>query len=230
MFFFKLIVCIQHTGELKMKKMKKPQRILNCLIDWDQKQITKDASGKMTIKGYANTNDKDRVGDVVLPTAFAKTLKEYMENPVVLYQHDWDQVIGKCVKAEVTDDGLYVECEISGAKDVEDVKTKIAEGSLKTFSIGYNEIDADYDESKAANVVKELELLEISVVTIPCNPKAKFTTDVEEKKEEAKKDASTIDVGFFKFLADALVQLEKTDDIDGEFLQEIHGIYSKQKV
>lgn len=211
-----------------IKKTKKAQRILNCLIDWDTKSITKDASGKMVIKGYANTNDKDRVGDVVLPSAFTKSLAEYMENPVILFQHNWDKVIGKCIKSEVTEDGLYVECEISAAKDVEDVKTKIAEGTLKTFSIGYNEIDADYDEASGCNIVKDLELLEISVVTIPANPKAKFTTSIEDKKEE-EKTVPTVDVGFFKFLADALKQLEKTDDIDGEFLQEIHGIYTKTK-
>ena len=41
-----------------------------------------DASGKMVIKGFANTSDKDRVGDVVLPSAFEKSLAEYLENPV----------------------------------------------------------------------------------------------------------------------------------------------------
>ena len=209
------------------KTYKKPQRILNCLIDWDSKQITKDASGKMIIKGYANTADKDRVGDVVLPSAFSKTLKEYMENPVVLFQHNWDKVIGKCIKAEVQEDGLYVECEISTASDVEDVRTKIAEGSLKTFSIGYNELLSDYDEASACNVVKELELLEISVVTIPCNPKAKFTTEITEKVEpkEETENKSMFEEGFFDYLADALKQLESNEDIDGTFLEEIHSIY-----
>ena len=76
-----------------MKKNKRPQRYLNCLVDWDAKHISKDASGKMVIKGYANTADRDRVGDVVLPSAFEKTLPEYMENPVVLFQHNWDKII-----------------------------------------------------------------------------------------------------------------------------------------
>lgn len=210
------------------KKTKKPQRILNCFIDWDLKQVQKDASGKILIKGYANTPDRDRVGDVVLPKAFEKSLAEYMENPVVLFQHNWDKIIGKCIKAEVTDEGLYVEIEISGAKDVDDVRTKIAEGSLKTFSIGYNELDADFDEASGCNIVKELELLEISVVTIPCNPKAKFTTETTEKKEEAS-STKAIDEGFFNYLAEALKGLKSTEDIDGEFLKEIHGIYSNKK-
>lgn len=213
-----------------MKKNKRPQRYLNCLVDWDAKHISKDASGKMVIKGYANTADKDRVGDVVLPSAFEKTLPEYMENPVVLFQHNWDKIIGKCVKAEVQKDGLYVECEISGAKDVDDVRTKIAEGSLKTFSIGYNETLSDYDEAHSCNVVKELELLEISVVTIPCNPKAKFTTEITEKEtDETSNKKMELDEGWTSFFADALKQLESTSDIDSEFIKELHNIYSKSK-
>lgn len=208
------------------KKTNRPQRFLNCLVDWDAKQITKDASGKMVIKGLANTPSKDRVGDVVLPSAFEKSLKEYMENPVVLFQHNWDKVIGKCIKADITDNGLYVECEVSNAKDVEEVKTKIAEGILKTFSIGYNEVDAEYDEKNACNVVKELELLEISVVTIPCNSNAKFVAEVETKEEEVSTEEKSFDhVGFFDYLADALKSLESTNDIDGQFLNEIYDIF-----
>lgn len=211
-----------------IKKTKKATRILNCMVDWDTKHVSKDASGKVIIKGMANTADKDRVGDVVLPSAFKKSLPEYLENPVILFQHNWDKIIGKCIKAEIQDEGLYIECEISSAKDVDDVRTKIAEGSLKTFSIGYNEVEADYDETNGCNVVKELELLEISVVTIPCNPKAKFTTEVSEKNEEAEKTAP-IEDGFFDYLADALKQLKTTEDIDGEFLKEVHGIFKKSK-
>ena len=81
-------------------------------------------------------------------------------------------------------------------------------------------------------MVKELELLEISVVTIPCNPKAKFTTETTEpKKEEAKEDKSVqkTDIGLLNFIADAIKQLENVSDIDGEFLAEIEGIYQQSK-
>jgi HK97 family phage prohead protease len=212
-----------------IKKQKKATRILNCLVDWDIKHVSKDASGKMVIKGFANTSDRDRVGDVVLPSAFEKSLAEYLDNPVILFQHNWDKVIGKCIKAEIVSEGdqqgLYIEAEISGAKDVEEVKTKIAEGILKTFSIGYNELDAEYDEASGVNVVKELELLEISVVTIPCNPKAKFTTEVQEEKTEEK---SAVDLdGLFDYLATALKDLGSLEDVDGQFLSELSDIYLK---
>jgi HK97 family phage prohead protease len=211
-----------------IKKVKKVSRYLHCFVDWDVKQITKDASGKMIIKGFANTADKDRIGDVVLPTAFEKSLPEYMDNPVILFQHDWDKLIGKCLKADVIKEGeqqgLYIECEISNAKDVEEVKTKIAEGSLKTFSIGYNEIDAEYDETAGVNVVKELELLEISVVTIPCNPKAKFTATVEAEKEVKTVNEKQDLTEFFKFLAENLIQV-KSEEIDADFLTQLSDLY-----
>jgi HK97 family phage prohead protease len=210
-------------------KNKKPQRILNCLVDWDVKHVTKSGDGKMIIKGFANTADKDRIGDVVLPSAFKKSLGEYMDNPVILFQHNWDKVIGKCIKADVITEGeqqgLYIECEISGAGDVADVKTKILEGSLKTFSIGYNELVADFDERIGANVVKELELLEISVVTIPCNPKAKFTVESDVTKTDKSLDDNLMP--FFSFMADALKELSSTKDIDAEFLSELSNIFLK---
>lgn len=212
-----------------IKKQKKAKRILNCLVDWDIKHVSKDASGKMVIKGFANTSDRDRVGDVVLPSAFEKSLAEYMENPVILFQHNWDKVIGKCIKADIISEGdqqgLYIEAEISGAKDVEEVKTKIAEGILKTFSIGYNELEADFDEASGCNVVKELELLEVSVVTIPANPKAKFTAEVGAEKTEEK---SVLDLdGFFQYMADAIKELGSVEDIDGTFLSELSDIFYK---
>lgn len=214
-------------------KNKKVKRILNCLVDWDVKHITKSGDGKMIIKGFANTSDKDRIGDVVLPSAFKNSLAEYMENPVILFQHNWDKVIGKCIKAEIIEEGemkgLYIEVEISGATDVSDVKTKILEGSLKTFSIGYNELDADFNETEGVNVVKELELLEISVVTIPCNPKAKFTVEAEAQKDGSEKSFEKDQKAFFTFMAENLNELKSDEKVDGEFLEELADLFFKSQ-
>lgn len=154
----------------------------------------KDASGECMIEGYANTSTKDRVGDIVLPEAFEKSLPTYQKNPVILLNHDWNDVIGRCVHQEITDKGLFIKAKISNTR--EDIKTLINEGCYSTFSIGYNEIDADYDESTKTKYIKELELLEISVVSVPANTEAMFTqitekteteTTTEEKGDEEKK-------------------------------------------
>jgi len=174
-----------------IRKNTNPQNMkrLDCPIVWDAKSIKKNASGKLTIKGYANTKDRDRVGDVVLPEAFAKQLSEFMENPILLYMHDWDRPCGKVIKAEIDEKGLLIEAEITNAKSAEDIREMVKDGTLKTFSIGYNELDADWDKETATNYVKELELLEISIVTIPCNTQAKFEVKPDDNEEEAEDDS-----------------------------------------
>jgi HK97 family phage prohead protease len=134
--------------------------------------VVKDASEECIIEGYANTSDKDRVGDVVLPSAFEKSLPTYLSNPVLLANHDWNDPCGLVQHAEITDKGLFVRARISDTRP--DIKTMIREGVLRTFSIGYNEGDADFDEATQTKFIKELELLEISIVTVPANAQALF--------------------------------------------------------
>lgn len=145
-------------------------------IDFEIKNIsvTKDGTGTTYIEGYANTVTKDRVGDSVLPKAFSKSLPEYQKNPVLLYQHNWDMPIGSVPVLKIDEHGLWIRGKVSNASDVSDIKTKIQDGTLRTLSIGYNELDSEYDETTKTKIVKELELLEISVVTIPANTEAIF--------------------------------------------------------
>lgn len=145
--------------------------------------VLKDAGDECIIEGYANTSTKDRVGDVVLPSAFEKSLPTYLKNPVLLVNHDWTDVGGVTQQAQITDKGLYIKARISDTRG--DIKTLVREGCLRTFSIGYNELDADYDESTKTKVIKELELLEISVVSVPANTEAVFTTAETKKPEDA---------------------------------------------
>lgn len=220
---------MKYNSKLKKHSHAAGMKTMICQIEWDKKTITKDASGRMTIEGFANTTDKDRVGDVVLAAAFKETMKEYMENPVLLYQHDWDKIIGHVVEYKVVDDedaprqGLWIKAVISNAKDVDDVRTKIDEGSLKTFSIGYNELIADYDHDSETNYVKKLELLEISVVTIPCNPFAKFSLGSDEEKQ------MVVSQDLVKFLAEVVSDLKDAKEVTPEFLLEVLSIYQENQ-
>lgn len=169
-----------------MKIKNSPNLVLKRL-EFKATAVAKDASGDCIIEGYANTSTKDRVGDVVLPKAFEKSLPTFLKNPILLANHDWNDPCGKILHAEITDKGLYVKARISDTRP--DIKTLINEGCLSTFSIGYNEVDADFDEQTKTKYVKELELLEISVVTVPANTEASFTIatqKAEETVDEAK--------------------------------------------
>jgi HK97 family phage prohead protease len=161
-----------------------PRKIKRLTFQLDRATVTKAADGgDCVIEGYANTSTKDRVGDVVLPAAFEKTLATYMQNPVLLANHDWNDPCGKVLEAKITDKGLWIKARISDTRP--DIKTLINEGCLRTFSIGYNEVVADYDEATKTKFVKELELLEISIVTVPANTEAMFTQATAKAETEA---------------------------------------------
>lgn len=174
--------------------MRKPTKFLNFDLVVN---AVKDASQECIIEGYANTSTKDRVGDVVLPSAFSSSLKTYLDNPVLLENHNWDKIAGVTQHAEITDKGLFIRAKISETRP--DLKQQIREGCLRTFSIGYNELDADYDEGTKTKIVKNIELLEISVVSVPANPEAKFVeissnNPIPAPKEDGKAENSPVEV------------------------------------
>ena len=139
---------------------------------------TKAATGDKFLKiaGYANTTSKDRSGDKITSTAWAKGIENYRRNPVLLYQHKHDCPIGKCTKIAVDKKGIYVEAGVSTAAEKNHgVQTLIKDGSLKSFSVGFRAKDGHYDKKSDSMVITDLELMEISVVSVPCNQDSLFS-------------------------------------------------------
>lgn len=152
----------------KNAEHKTPEKKLVCEL----KLLPQTKDGKVWFEGYANTVTKDRVNDSVLPSAFIKSLPMYLTNPQLLYQHNWDISVGNITEARPDEKGLFVKGFVSAAPDCESYRTKVLERVLRTLSIGYNEIDSEMDEASKTKIVKEVELLEISLVTIPANAEA----------------------------------------------------------
>lgn len=140
----------------------------------------------MFVRGYASTTDQDRVDDIITLDALKKSKNDLMQpgSQTVFYNHDRSLAIGKVVKTELDSKGLIVNVKISKADDVKDIRTKIKEGVLNSFSIGgrFKKVQVERDEEGRVTSFKilELELFEVSVVGIPANPKASIT-DVMEK-------------------------------------------------
>lgn len=150
------------------------------------KEVVSGDEGAVRIRGYASTPDIDRYRDIVEPSAFKDALSLYLKNPVLLRSHDADRPIGVVEVATVTDQGLWIEAVV---KDVQTAK-EIEEGLMRTLSIGYIakstelqhedgtpfnwEEDSPWDPS-LVRVIKELDLVEISVVSTPANGNALFS-------------------------------------------------------
>ena len=125
------------------------------------------------IEGYANTTNVDRVGDVIPKTAWESALINYLKNPIVLAYHDHDHPIGRVIDHRIEDKGLWVKARISAA--AEDVFNLIKDGVLTAFSVGFRILDATYDSVTDLFIIKELELLELSVVSVPMNQDSLFS-------------------------------------------------------
>ena len=152
--------------------------------------VSEDESVKIT--GYASTNDLDRAGDVIVADAWTKGgLDSYKKNPIILFNHNMDKPIGKATAISVTEKGLKLDVTISKAAG-DNVPELVRDGILNTFSVGFMIKDADYDSKTDIFVIKEAELYETSIVSVPCNQDATFelakSFDSEDDFKEYKKD------------------------------------------
>lgn len=134
---------------------------------------------ELIIEGYANTTDKDRVGDIIVKEAWnsPNALTNYSKNPIILAFHDHSKPIGKMIDHSVTDKGLLIKAKISKAAG--EIYQLIKDGILQAFSVGFRVLDADFDSTTDIFVIKDLELHEISVVSVPCNQESVFSVAKE---------------------------------------------------
>jgi HK97 family phage prohead protease len=137
------------------------------------------------IEGYASTNDVDRAGDVVSTIAWEKGIKNYLNNPIILANHDYDDPIGRMVEHKIDNKGLWIKARISAAAEIFNlVKDKV----VTAFSIGFRIVDAEYNSAAEVFLIKEIELMEISVVSVPCNQNTLFNLSKSfASDEECKK-------------------------------------------
>ena len=145
------------------------------------------------VSGLGN---KDSVGDIVVPGAFKGSLMR--RKPRVVWGHDWNQPIGKVLemyevgpkdprlpekmrKAGIG--GLYakVQFNLNTERGREAFANVAFYGKDQEWSIGYKTITADYDAERQANVLKEVELYEVSPVLHGAN---QLTGTISVKDDE----------------------------------------------
>ena len=139
------------------------------------KTLGEDDDGSVNIKGLASTNAVDRAGDVINHDAWIQKngLENYKTNPIVLFNHDYNKPIGRATSLEVTENGLEFGARIS--KSSGEIKDLIKDGVLGAFSVGFRVKDADYNKETDGYTIKDAELFEVSVVSVPCNQGAMFS-------------------------------------------------------
>ena len=167
---------------------KKPKKKDDCSCDdelvtnvqtpVDLKAVSEDEEKEFGyFEGYGSIfGNLDLGNDVIQKGAFTKSLEQRPPSKVkLLYQHKSDMPIG--IYDEITEDskGLYVKGRIAlktraGAEAYELLKI----GALDGLSIGFktNPKAVTYEDRGQKRIIKEVDLMEVSLVTFPMNPKA----------------------------------------------------------
>ena len=130
--------------------------------------------GGLVIEGWASTADIDRAYEVVEPDAIERGIQNFLKNPILLYMHNYSFPIGRVIEMSIDSiEGFWIKAVLSNADDVKDIVTKIKEKIIRAFSIGFRELDGKL--LKDIYKIIELEMYEVSVVTIPMNAETLFS-------------------------------------------------------
>ena len=167
-------------------------------------------------KGYASTYDLDRGDDIIVKGAFDKTLSTNADDVTILWQHKTDQPIGKPVIMRADEHGLYVEGKISNTSIGRDAMTLMRDGVIRKMSIGFIAKDVDYD-NKGARLIKELDLVEFSLVSYPMNNNATIT-QVKNALDVRELETILREAGYSKAQATkmACVAIKSLREVDSE--------------
>ena len=184
--------------------------------------------GSIEIKGSASTNALDRAGDIIEPTAWTKGgLDSFKSNPIILFNHNHDRPIGRAKEIGVSEKGLDITARISKAAG--EVTNLIKDGVLGAFSVGFKVKDADYISETDGYRIKDAELFEVSVVTVPCNQDAVFSLAKSfDSMDEYKKFKKTFTQANSTVSADA-DQIEQPSEAKADKTETIMSTESKTK-
>ena len=123
----------------------------------------------MRFAGYAAVFGRpDRGGDVVRAGAFARSLERGPAVPL-LWQHAPGRPIGRIEYLKEDRRGLRVIGRLSQGAAGREAAALLKEGAVRGLSFGYRVKEA---AGQGPRELTELELVEISLVTLPMQPRA----------------------------------------------------------
>jgi HK97 family phage prohead protease len=125
----------------------------------------------MRFAGYAAVfGHADRGGDVVQAGAFARTLKRGAGAVPLLWQHEAGRPIGRIECLREDRRGLRVIARLSEGAAGKEAAALLKDGAVSGLSFGYRVREA---RGEAPRELTDLELVEVSLVTFPMQPRAR---------------------------------------------------------
>jgi HK97 family phage prohead protease len=119
---------------------------------------------------------KDRMGDVIMADGWE--LADFRKNPIALFGHRSDFVIGKWSNLRVEKQALLGDLELAAkgtSARIDEVVSLVEADVLRATSVGFRRIKSaplDPEKPYAGERFTKQELVECSVVAVPANPNA----------------------------------------------------------
>lgn len=158
----------------------------------------KAASDGSSFEGYAAVwGNIDRQGDIIAPKALEWAAGRYLKNgPILLWQHNDDWPVGRIDEASEDRFGLKIKARIIDTNLGMETRKLVKEGVVTAMSIGYEcRKSRDLNSREGINnylksigrpadpnapsygvrIIEELEIFEVSLVSVPANPEARVT-------------------------------------------------------
>lgn len=201
--------------------MATPYRTKDCPQHFELKTVGKDTF----IQGWANKAVVDRGKDVIHQAAW--DTENFKKVPTILFNHDKDKPIGKAVDIRPTDQGLWIKAKLSNSKDpmISMVRDLVQEGMLNAFSVGFDAKD-EQKNADGINEIKNAELYEVSVVTLPMNQDSTFDLSAKSlgtlsKAEASQRILKAKGACVAEAVHDKIYEMEKAGGIRGDILSKI---------
>lgn len=162
-------------------------------------EVKADDAGVVT--GYGSVfGGVDAYGDTIEPGAFADSIKA--RRPKMLWQHRMDKPIGVWDEVDEDGKGLRLKGRIADTELGREARQLITMGAMDGLSIGYRTIR---DEMRGNNrILKQVDLWEVSFVTIPADPAA-LVTGLKSLSTERECEDALRDIGFSRREAKAFI-------------------------
>jgi HK97 family phage prohead protease len=193
----RVAVCLD---SFKNPKKEEDMEVEHDILDLECEYKEMDTDDDGSFEGYASVfNNKDLGNDVIRQGAFTKTITGRKASSIkLLYQHKTDEPIGVIDSLEEDKRGLKIKGRLAmGTQKGREVFELMKMGALDSMSIGYR-LQPDgykYDDKNKRRVIKEVDLMEVSMVTFPMNPKAKITKVKLAEMDAREIEAYLRDVG-----------------------------------
>jgi len=153
-------------------------------------EIQKVDEEQRLVEGWAITDEPDLQGDVIPFDVAVAAFEQYAPRLGIREMHQ-PKAVGRLRKwwPDYEHKRIGIQVYLSKSQDGEDALQKVKEGVLKGFSIGGRALSKVTTTVKGmlVNMIKALQLTEISLVDVPANPSCVITLVKAEGNEDVNK-------------------------------------------